>query len=69
MSAAHTPGPWLLVYVKNKAGAQRIAVARQVSGKLEYVCSASGKRSTFSTEAGAKFARNAVIAKATGSIA
>lgn len=66
MSAQHTPGPWELVYVKNKAGARRIAVARRVGAKLEYVCSASGKRSTFCTEAGAKFARRAAVARDTG---
>lgn len=64
--SAHNPGPWELVYVKNKAGARRIGVARRVGSKIEYVCSASGKRSTFCTEAGAKAARRAAIAAATG---
>lgn len=62
----HTPGPWELVYVRNKAGAQRIGVARQVGPELEYLRSASGKVSTFCTEAGAKAARRAATAKATG---
>ena len=67
--SAHTPGPWMLVNVKNKAGATRIGVARAVGAKLEYVLSASGRPSTFCTVKGAKVALRAAIAKATGGAA
>ena len=67
MSGQHTPGPWRIVKVLNKAHETRLAVARNIGARLEYVCSASGRRSTFCTRAGANVALRAANAKATGS--
>jgi hypothetical protein len=55
--------PWMVVKVLNKNRETRLAVARHVGRSVEYVCSASGRRSTFCTMAGAKFALRAVNAK------
>lgn len=50
MSAQSDPSQWIIVNVRNKAGYNRLAVARNIGeGRLEYVCSASGKQSMFST--------------------
>lgn len=57
-----TPGPWRIVKVMNKARETRLAVARDVGAQREYVCSASGRRSTFCTKAGAQAALRAVLA-------
>lgn len=55
--------PWRVVKVLNNSRETRLAVARNVGANLEYLCSASGRRSTFCTMAGAKFALRAVNAK------
>lgn len=64
-----TTAPWRITTIVHNHSTQ-YAVARNISrGRLEYVCSASGRPSSFKTLAAAKHALRAAVAKEAGEVA
>lgn len=64
ITAAAQPGPWLITTILHNHATQ-YAVARTVSrGRLEYVCAASGRPSSFKTMEAARRALRAAKAAA-----